>query len=489
MAVSAASLWLLAGHAAAARDGPYVPPRCRPVTYRSASGLDAQRVCMNLGVRTHGTSPGTFLFLTPGSIGDTGAGIYRDNGQLVWWHPAHGFRVFNLTLVHFRGQPYLALWSGHGVPGVAYDRGTVTLYNEHYQRVGRVTVGGHFAPDQMDPHEFQITPQGDALIGFDDPVRERIRGYWTTVLDYVVQKLALLRGRGGIHTGRVLFQWTSLSEVPVSKSYWPDPGAGGTWDYFHGNSIAQDTDGNLIISGRNTWGIYKVSVRTGRIMWQLGGKGDPHLPSPWCWQHDAVPLGDNRYSLFDDGGYTTGCLPGSGAHQALGLVVSVNPRHHPATVRLVRAYEHRPPIETQCCGGVQELPGGAALIDWGQTPVISQYSAAGQVELDLSLSEWSYRAYRFPWTGQPLTRPSVVGRRGGGATQVWVSWNGATNVVAWQVRAGSAADHLVPVRGSIPKTGFETAIALPRGYRYVAVRALGSGNHVLASSRVVATAG
>jgi hypothetical protein len=215
---------------------------------------------------------------------------------------------------------------------------------------------------------------------------------------------------GEIHTGRVLFQWRSLSAVPLSESYWSDPGRGGTWDYFHGNSIGQDTDGNLIVSGRNTWDVYKVSVRTGRIMWQLGGKGDHHLPYSWCYQHDGVPLGENHYSLFDDGGGYSGCLPGSGAHAARGLIVRVNPRAHPATVSLVQAYAHRPPIQTMCCGGLQELPGGDILIDWGQTPAISQYSGAGRAEVDLSLSGWSYRAYRLPWTGQPLTPPSVAAR-------------------------------------------------------------------------------
>jgi hypothetical protein len=483
-----AGLWLLAGQAGAAQDATYVPVPCRPVSYHSALGLDAQRVCMNLGVRTHGTTPGTFLFLTPGGQSEAGAGIFRDNGQLVWWHPGQGQRALDLTVVHFRGQPYLALWSGHGMGDAHYDRGKVTLYNEHYQKVGLITAGHPFPPDWVDSHEFVVTPQGDALIGFNDPVRMKVRGYWTTVLDYVVQKIALVRGPRGIRTGRVLFQWKSLSGVPLRDSYWPDPGQGGTWDYFHGNSIAQDTDGNLIISGRNTWGVYKVSVRTGRIIWQLGGKGDHRLPHAWCYQHDVIPLGGNRYSLFDDGGGPSGCLPGSGPHWARGLIVRVKPRTHPARVALVRAYRHRPEIVTLCCGGLQRLGGGDVLIDWGQTPVLSQYTAAGQSEMDLSLSEWSYRAFRFPWTGRPLTRPSVAGRRKGGGTEVWASWNGATDVTAWQVLGGSRANHLAVVRGSVLDTGFETTIRLPHSYRYVRVRALGPGNRVLAASQAVATA-
>src|SRR6202030_2155066 len=114
-------------------------------------------------------------------------------------------------------------------------------------------------------------------------------------VEYVVQKLALVRDSRGIHTGRVLFQWRSLRHVPVSDSYTGNPGDGGAWDYFHGNAIAQDADGNLLISSRNTWGIYKISARTGQILWQVGGKRDHRLSHPWCFQHDIDPLGNNEY--------------------------------------------------------------------------------------------------------------------------------------------------------------------------------------------------
>jgi hypothetical protein len=60
-----------------------------------------------------------------------------------------------------------------------------------------------------------------------------------------------------------LFEWDSIKHVRLSESYEPDPGDNGVWDYFHGNAIAQDTDGNLLISARNTWGIYKVNDTSG----------------------------------------------------------------------------------------------------------------------------------------------------------------------------------------------------------------------------------
>ena len=43
------------------------------------------------------------------------------------------------------------------------------------------------------------------------------------------------------------------------------------YDYFHVNSIQQDTDGNLVVSGRNTWTVYKLTTN-GSVIWKLGGK-------------------------------------------------------------------------------------------------------------------------------------------------------------------------------------------------------------------------
>src|SRR5207302_8858237 len=111
------------------------------------------------------------------------------------------------------------------------------------------------------------------------------------VYQYVVQKVSLIRDTTGIHTGRVLFQWDSLKHVPLSQSHLAAPTDHSVWDYFHGNAIAQTSDGNLLVSSRNTWGIYKINARTGRMMWKVGVKGEPRLPVPWCYQHDFEPLG------------------------------------------------------------------------------------------------------------------------------------------------------------------------------------------------------
>ncbi len=67
-----------------------------------------------------------------------------------------------------------------------------------------------------------------------------------------------------------------------------------------------DTDGHILLSSRNTSEVTKINADTGEIIWRLGGThnqftyvNDP-LNGPRN-QHAIRPLGNNRYTLFDNG--------------------------------------------------------------------------------------------------------------------------------------------------------------------------------------------
>src|SRR5207248_1924871 len=105
------------------------------------------------------------------------------------------------------------------------------------------------------------------------------------VVDSVVEEI-------DIPTGLLLLRWDSLDHVPVSDSYAPLPPrrTRDPFDYFHANSIAVDRDGNLVVSGRNTWTAYKLDRHTGAVIWRLGGKHSSFRLAPrtyWAFQHDV----------------------------------------------------------------------------------------------------------------------------------------------------------------------------------------------------------
>jgi hypothetical protein len=167
------------------------------------------------------------------------------------------------------------------------------------------------------------------------------------------------------------------------------------------------------------------------------------------------------------------------------LVIALDSKRRRA--RLVRKYTHRPGrLVTKFMGNAQVLENGNVLVGWGNEPYITEFDAEGAMRFDAALPPggMSYRAFRFSWAGRPGERPRLVSRRAGGKTTLFVSWNGATEAVAWQLRAGPSRASLQPAV-TRPKTGFETALAAPAGAGYAAAVALGRHGKALGTSNIV----
>ena len=80
----------------------------------------------------------------------------------MWFHPvaqqATDFRVQT-----YDGEPVLTWWEGPPaapVPGSGAGHGVIA--DSSYQQIA--TVNASFGPDTSDLHEFQLTPEGDALL-------------------------------------------------------------------------------------------------------------------------------------------------------------------------------------------------------------------------------------------------------------------------------------------------------------------------------------
>jgi hypothetical protein len=82
-----------------------------------------------------------------------------------------------------------------------------------------------------------------------------------------------------------------------------------------------------------------------------------------------------------------------------------------------------------------------------------------------------------PWTGFPTDPPDLVVEDG----TAYVSWNGATEVVAWRFLAGADAASAEPVV-TARRTGFETSADVP-DEPYLAVEALDADGQVLATAQ------
>jgi hypothetical protein len=140
---------------------------------------------------------------------------------------------------------------------------------------------------------------------------------------------------------------------------------------------------------------------------------------------------------------------------------------------------------------MQTLPDGNTLVGYGGVPAISEYAKNGSRLLDAHqpFDLIFYRAFRFPWSGRPLSPPGVLARLNdtGEQTIVYASWNGATEVASWRVLAGKQPGSLA-AQSTIPESGFESSLILPQAYKYVAVQALDAAGRLLGTSHTVRVA-
>lgn len=72
------------------------------------------------------------------------------------------------------------------------------------------------------------------------------------------------------------------------------------------------------------------------------------------------------------------------------------------------------------------------------------------------------------------------------STDLYASWNGATEVGRWRFLGGAARNTLHPLR-TVPRSGFETSLHLTKVPAYVAAAALDAEGRALASSRTIRT--
>jgi hypothetical protein len=149
------------------------------------------------------------------------------------------------------------------------------------------------------------------------------------------------------------------------------------------------------------------------------------------------------------------------------------------TATLAREQPRSEHFNTRYMGNAQFLDNGNVFVGWGSQPFVSEYDRQGKLLLDGRLPgpDQTYRARREQWVGKPLTKPAGAAR---GRT-VYASWNGATELRSWRVRAGSSATDLRPV-ATADKSGFETSIPVPRRYAVYELEALDASGAVLEKS-------
>ncbi len=429
-----------------------------PVVRTFLSRPDLRPPVITIGRPARGAAEG-HLFIAPSSgPGQRGVLIFDNAGEPLWFHPTR------VTATAFRaqvwkGKPVLTWWEGtYSQEGLG--RGVYVMLDDSYRQIARIRAGGY---RDGDLHEFKLTRAGTALVTKNEPVQRDLTAFGGgpsgLAWGGVVQEIAL-------PSGRVLSEWRSLDHIGLDEAY--SRPHENTFDYFHINSVDEDTDGHLIVSARNTWGVYKVHRRTGEVIWRLGGrKSDFRMGkgTVTAWQHDARSHeGGRLISIFDNG-----AAP-QVQTQSRAILVRLDMERMTAT--LERAYRHRPRrIVSKFMGNAQVLPDGGVVTGWGSEPFVTEFAPDGTIRFEAVMPPGgqNYRAFRLPWKGTPAVPPRLARGLARGQRGIHVSWNGATEVASWQLRYGRSAGALEggPV---VPRTGFETFLGpRPAGATWASV--------------------
>ena len=403
--------------------------------------------------------------------------ILNGQGQIVYYQSV----ADDLAGFDFKEQPNGLL------SYIDQKDATIYLLNSHYQVVDSYRAGDGYVADI---HDFQILPNGDALLMAYDAetvdMSKIVQGGKkdATVTGLVIQELDPSKN--------VIFEWRSWDhfsflDTTVSLT---DPQI----DLVHGNALALANDGNLLLSSRDLSEITKINLQTGDVIWRLGGKANMFRlvnGQPFAFQHDVRQLPNGDITVFDNQGTTQ--------NPAASLAIEYQIDETNKTATQVWSFTHAPAVFATYMGDAQRLSDGNTFLDWGAPftgtgyayDTMTEVAPDGQILFDLSFDSpyVSYRAFRFPWQGFPDTQPALASKDDGNAITLGYSWNGATEVAAYRLFGGNSAQSLGLIEQKT-KTDFETQSQfanLPQGECYFQVAAVDKNGQELARSKVIST--
>ncbi len=176
-----------------------------------------------------------------------------------------------------------------------------------------------------------------------------------------------------------------------------------TVDITHANALYLDTDGNFIVSVRETSEVLKIDRETGDLIYRLtgdprGGDSFTYINDPldgFSFQHTASTVGENRMLIYDNGVYH---------EQRQSRVVEYELDVEAKTAELVWSYalpvpEGEDPYYGAVMGSAQRLENGNTIINFsGQPNTIVEVTPDGEVVMEIQLPPgyFSYRAHLTP---------------------------------------------------------------------------------------------
>ncbi len=411
---------------------------------------------------------GNFFFgtLTAVDITTSSYVIIADNDgePLFYWH-------WNKGIFCVEVQPGGLLTFGTRLPGNAV---TWLVMDDTYAFQDSFTVIGY----PTDIHDIGMRENGNALlIGVDARYIDMSLIVPGGNPNALVKGL-LVQEQDENHVP--IFQWSSFDHFEITDAAHFVDLTAAVVDYVHCNSIAEDLDGNILLSCLAMGECTKIDQTTGDIIWRFGGLdadsswftmiGDPL--GGFSAQHDFNSFEPGLYTVFDNGRFHSPQVS-----RGLEYLLDTNSM----TATLVWSYQE-PGLYGTHLGSMQRLPGGNYIVGWGDVQGTTTFSDVTEVKPDGTEEHSmrfvdpiieSYRAYKYDWEGQALV-PYLIAE---------VDSINSTAVLTYNVFGNDQFD-LYRIWHGISSSGLDPLFLtperqasiweLPTGWNYFAVSALDS---------------
>ncbi len=277
-----------------------------------------------------------------------------------------------------------------------------------------------------------------------------------------------------------VFQWSSFDHFEITEAAHFVDLTAAVVDYVHCNSIAEDLDGNILLSCLSLCECTKIDQTTGDVIWRFGGLdadsswftmvGDPL--GGFSSQHDFNSFEPGLYTVFDNGRFHSPQVS-----RGLEYLLDTNTM----TATLVWSYQE-PGLYGTHMGSMQRLPGGNYVVGWGDIHGITTFSDVTEVNPDGTEEHSmrfedpvleSYRAYKFDWEGQALV-PYLIAEVDSVNSTAVLTYNvfGSDQFDLYRIWQGTSSSQLDPLFLTAER---QVSIwELPLGWNYFAVSALDS---------------
>jgi hypothetical protein len=202
----------------------------------------------------------------------------------------------------------------------------------------------------------------------------------------------------------LVFEWKSWDHFHVTDNTYMSPWTGANLNFIHANAIDIDFDGHFLVSCRGLDEITKIHRTTGEVIWRWGGSQNEFTfvnDYPFTHQHSIRSLGDNRYILYDNGNYSAQYTGTANISRAVEYELDTN------LMQATKVWEfvHPDSLYTPSIGGVQRLPNGNTLIDFGNLQwlnigsIVTEVDTNNQIVFQLEYANGGnlYRAQKFDW--------------------------------------------------------------------------------------------